>query len=58
VKNLFDYGEFLLCCGPVFLIIMMVGLALLWNSLPSQSAGKKQKSSEELGSVNDDIRTD
>jgi hypothetical protein len=31
---LFEYGEFLLCIGPVFLIIALIFGGLLWNSLP------------------------
>jgi hypothetical protein len=42
MSYLFDYGEFLLCIAPVFVIIAAVGLILLANSVPS----KKKKSGE------------
>lgn len=41
MSYLFEYGEFLLCIAPVFLIIAFIGAALLWNSLPDQSVKKK-----------------
>ncbi|MBA2378469.1 MAG: hypothetical protein H0V76_02705 [Blastocatellia bacterium] len=45
MRYLYNYGEFLLCIGPLFLIIWIIGLALLWNSLPSRV--KKKDSSDE-----------
>ena len=36
MNTLFDYGEFLLCIGPIFLIIAAVGLVLLANSWPQR----------------------
>jgi hypothetical protein len=40
MRYLFDYGEFLLCFAPVFLLIASIFAALVWNNLPSQ--GKKK----------------
>jgi hypothetical protein len=41
VNALFDYGEFLLCVAPIFIIIAAVGLLLLANSLPKRQPLKK-----------------
>lgn len=46
MNYLFEYGEFLLCIGPVFLIIALVFGGLLWNSLPKREP-KKKKSNDE-----------
>jgi hypothetical protein len=43
MSYLFDYGEFLLCIGPIFLLIWAIGAALLWSSLPDRTARKKAK---------------
>ena len=40
MSYLFDYGEFLLCIGPIFLAIASIGAALLWNSLPDRTVKK------------------
>jgi len=39
---LYDYGEGLLCFVPVFAIIALVFLGLLWNSLPSRQDKDKK----------------
>ena len=57
MNNLFDYGEFLLCFGPVFLIILMVFLALIWNNLPSRTVVKESKAESKDAVVEDDIRS-
>lgn len=57
MNNLFDYGEFLLCFGPVFLVIMLVFLALVWNNLPSRTVGKKKTAPAAEPTADDDIRT-
>jgi hypothetical protein len=38
---LFDFGEALLCCLPLFMIIAIAGGALLINSMPSKKPVKK-----------------
>jgi hypothetical protein len=43
MNYLFDYGEFLLCIGPIFLFIWAIGAALLWNSLPDRAGREKAK---------------
>ena len=43
MSYLFDYGEFLLCIGPFFIVIWAIGAALLWNSLPDRAVRKKVK---------------
>ena len=40
---LFDYGEFLLCFAPIFLVIAAIGAGLLWNSLPDRTTKKKPR---------------
>lgn len=45
MEHLFNYGEFLLCFGPVFLIIALIFGGLLWNSLPDRK--KKEDDAEE-----------
>lgn len=40
MNYLFDYGEFLLCIGPVFIVIAGVGFLLLLNSRPSNRSSK------------------
>ena len=50
MNALFDYGEFLICIAPVFLIISAIGLALLWNSWPAsqpKQINKEGKDSNE-----------
>jgi hypothetical protein len=42
MEQLFNYGEFLICFGPAFLIIATVFGALLWNSLPDRSKDKDE----------------
>jgi hypothetical protein len=37
---LFDFGEGLLCCLPLFFIIAIAGGALLINSMPSKKKVK------------------
>jgi hypothetical protein len=49
MNYLFDYGEFLLCCGPIFLIIAMAGIGLLMNSLPSKESEKISGEEEPQG---------
>ena len=50
MSYLFDYGEFLICFGPTFLIITAVFLLLLKNSWPSKESRKsKAESSESQG---------
>jgi hypothetical protein len=49
MKALYDYGEFLICIAPIFLIIWAVGFALLWNSLPSRSRRKGPSSEDPAG---------
>ena len=41
--ELYDFGEAIFCVGPVFLIIFIVGGALLWNSLPSRLKEKNKE---------------
>ena len=36
MEQLFNYGEFLICIGPAFLIIALVFGGLLWNALPDR----------------------
>ena len=43
MRHLFDYGEFLLCFAPIFLVIAAIGAGLLWNSLPDRTVKKKSK---------------
>ena len=43
MSYLFDYGEFLLCIAPIFLVIAAIGSGLLWNSLPDRAVKKKSK---------------
>lgn len=43
MNYLFEFGEFLFCIGPVFLVIAAVGAGLLWNSLPDEASKKKPK---------------
>jgi len=43
MNNLYEYGEFLLCIGPIFLIIFIIFGVLLWNSLPSRTVNKKKR---------------
>jgi hypothetical protein len=45
MRYLFDYGEFLLCFVPVFLLIAFIFAALVWNNLPSQ----ENKNGEAVG---------
>jgi hypothetical protein len=40
MSYLFDYGEFLLCFAPVFLLIAFIFAALVWNNLPSREVKK------------------
>jgi hypothetical protein len=40
---LFDYGEFLLCILPIFLIMGAIYLALIWNNLPDWTVKKEIK---------------
>jgi len=40
---LFDYGEFLICFGPAFLIITAVFLLLLKNSWPKKASNEESK---------------
>ncbi len=47
MNYLFDYGEFLICFGPAFLIITPVGLLLLANSGPSKDAKSSDEQSED-----------
>jgi hypothetical protein len=35
---LFEFGEALLCMGPVFMVIALVALGLLLNSLPKRKS--------------------
>ena len=51
MNTLFDYGEFLLCIGPIFFIIAAVGLVLLANSWPKQEGNNRNES----GDLNDEI---
>jgi len=46
--ELYDFGEVIFCMGPTFLIIFIVGGALLWNSLPSRT--KKKTNDQDKGS--------
>ena len=47
MNYLFDYGEALLCCLPLFFIIAIAGGALLINSVPSNKpAGSKGENAE------------
>jgi hypothetical protein len=43
MRYLFEYGEFLLCFAPVFLIIAFIGAALFWNSLPDRTKKKERE---------------
>lgn len=45
MSYLFDYGEFLICFGPAFLIITAVFLLLVKNSWPA----KARKAEDEQG---------
>jgi hypothetical protein len=36
MRYLFEYGEFLICFAPVFLIIAFIFAALVWNNMPSR----------------------
>jgi len=40
MSYLFDYGEFILCFAPVFLLIAFIFAALVWNNLPSREVKK------------------
>jgi len=40
---LYDFGEFLFCFGPVFLVIFIIFGALLWNSLPPRTKTKTKR---------------
>jgi hypothetical protein len=40
--ELYDFGEVIFCVAPVFLVIFILGGALLWNSLPSRTKQKKK----------------
>ena len=44
MSYLFDYGEFLLCFAPVFLLIAFIFAALVWNNLPSREVKKGRRS--------------
>jgi hypothetical protein len=50
----YEYGEFLLCIGPVFLIIALIGLGLLVNSRSARTPDgsgdqiRRSKSADEL----------
>ena len=46
MKYLFDYGEGLFCCFPIFLIIAFIFAGLIWNNLPERTF-KKNGSDEE-----------
>jgi hypothetical protein len=46
MNALYDFGEVIFCMGPIFLIIFIIGGALLWNSLPSTNKTKDRKSDE------------
>lgn len=43
-SNIYNLSEALICFVPVFLIIALIGAALLWSSWPSR---RKQKSEDE-----------
>jgi hypothetical protein len=43
MEQLFKYGEFLICIGPVFLIIALVFGALIWNNLPDRTKKKDEE---------------
>ena len=45
MNALFDYGEFLLCVAPIFIIIAAIGLMLLVNSWPKKEV-KEEKDDE------------
>ena len=45
----FDYGEFLLCFAPVFLIIAFIFGALVWNNLPLREKTKGIGTNEKEG---------
>lgn len=47
MSYLFDYGEFLVCFGPAFLIITAVFLLLLKNSWPSKDAKASDEGSKD-----------
>ena len=53
MRYFFDYGEFLLCFAPVFLIITFIFAALIWNNLPSRVKTKGSAKEE-----NNDLRID
>jgi len=36
MRYLFEYGEFLICFAPVFLMIAFIFAALVWNNMPSR----------------------
>jgi len=46
MRYLFEYGEFLICFAPVFLIIAFIFAALVWNNMPSR-VKKKGTAAEE-----------
>jgi hypothetical protein len=46
MSYVFDYGEFLLCFGPVFFFIALIFGALLWNSWPP---GKPETAADRSG---------
>lgn len=43
MRYLFEYGEFLLCIAPIFLVIAAIGAGLLWSSLPDRTVKKKPR---------------
>ena len=43
MRYLFDYGEFLLCVAPIFLVIAAIGAGLIWNSFPDRTVKRKPK---------------
>ena len=49
MRYLFEYGEFLLCFAPVFLIISFIFAALVWNNLPSMVKKKEPFDKETKG---------
>jgi len=46
MNALYDFGEVIFCIGPIFLIIFIIGGALLWNSRPSGTKKKDEKHDE------------
>ena len=51
-RYVFEYGEFLLCFGPVFLIIAFIFAAVVWNNLPSRMKVKGDTSEKGNGGGN------